>query len=78
VGEYRVFYDVDEPGQVVYVRAVRRKEQGQTTGYSSELSTTQETTVHSAPGDRWTLDGARSLMQASKLRAVQSQGAGCR
>ena len=31
VGEYRVFYDVDESGQVVYVRAVRRKKPGQTT-----------------------------------------------
>ena len=36
---------------------------------------TQETTVHSAAGRP--LDGARSLMQASKLRAVQSQGADC-
>jgi mRNA-degrading endonuclease RelE of RelBE toxin-antitoxin system len=32
VGEYRVFYDVDAEAQVVYVRAVRRKGQGQTTG----------------------------------------------
>jgi mRNA-degrading endonuclease RelE of RelBE toxin-antitoxin system len=31
VGDYRVFYDVDEPDQTVYVRAVRRKEHGQTT-----------------------------------------------
>jgi len=31
VGEYRVFYDVDESGQVVYVRAVRRKPPGETT-----------------------------------------------
>lgn len=31
VGEYRVFYDVDETDQVVYVRAVRRKQPGQTT-----------------------------------------------
>jgi mRNA-degrading endonuclease RelE of RelBE toxin-antitoxin system len=30
-GEFRVFYDVDEPGQIVFVRAVRRKRQGQTT-----------------------------------------------
>ena len=31
VGEYRVFYDVDEAEQKVYVRAVRLKEPGQTT-----------------------------------------------
>jgi mRNA-degrading endonuclease RelE of RelBE toxin-antitoxin system len=31
VGEYRVFYDVDVENQLVYVRAVRRKAQGQTT-----------------------------------------------
>ena len=31
--------------------------------------------MHSAPGDRWTVRATRSLMQASKLRAVQSQGA---
>jgi mRNA-degrading endonuclease RelE of RelBE toxin-antitoxin system len=31
VGEYRVFYDVDEANLVVYVRAVRRKQQGETT-----------------------------------------------
>ena len=31
VGEYRVFYDVDEDQQTVYVRAVRRKGQDQTT-----------------------------------------------
>jgi mRNA-degrading endonuclease RelE of RelBE toxin-antitoxin system len=31
VGEYRVFYDVDESAQTVNVRAIRRKEQGQTT-----------------------------------------------
>ncbi|MEQ8385346.1 type II toxin-antitoxin system RelE family toxin [Coleofasciculus sp. A1-SPW-01] len=31
VGEYRVFYDVDEDGKIVYVRAVRRKSPGQTT-----------------------------------------------
>jgi mRNA-degrading endonuclease RelE of RelBE toxin-antitoxin system len=31
VGEYRVFYDVDEVAQTVYVRAVRRKEPHQTT-----------------------------------------------
>ena len=31
VGEYRVFYDVDEDQQAVYVWAVRRKGQDQTT-----------------------------------------------
>ena len=31
VGDYRVFYDVDEPGQLVYVRTVRVKEPSQTT-----------------------------------------------
>ena len=31
VGEYRVFYDVDEDEKIVYVRAVRRKAPGQTT-----------------------------------------------
>ena len=31
VGEYRVFYDVDSKANKVYVRAVRRKAQGQTT-----------------------------------------------
>src|SRR5712691_1033888 len=31
VGEYRVFYDVDEAAQTVYVRAVRLKEPHQTT-----------------------------------------------
>ena len=31
VGDHRVFYDVDEVNEVVYLRAVRRKEQGQTT-----------------------------------------------
>src|SRR5437879_5854085 len=31
VGEYRVFYDVDEAAQIVYVRAVRLKEAHQTT-----------------------------------------------
>lgn len=31
VGEYRVFYDVDEEDEIVYVRAVRRKQAGQTT-----------------------------------------------
>ena len=30
-GEFRVFYDVDQEGQVVHVRAIRRKDQGQTT-----------------------------------------------
>ena len=30
-GEYRVFYDVDEAGEIVFVRAVGRKDQGQTT-----------------------------------------------
>jgi mRNA-degrading endonuclease RelE of RelBE toxin-antitoxin system len=32
VGSYRVFYDVDETEQTVNVRAVRFKDQGQTTG----------------------------------------------
>jgi mRNA-degrading endonuclease RelE of RelBE toxin-antitoxin system len=31
VGEFRVFYDVDEPALIVVVRAVRRKEPYQTT-----------------------------------------------
>lgn len=31
VGEYRVFYDVDEPGRVVYVRAIRHKPPHKTT-----------------------------------------------
>jgi mRNA-degrading endonuclease RelE of RelBE toxin-antitoxin system len=31
VGDYRVFYDVDEQGRKVYVRAVRLKQPGQTT-----------------------------------------------
>jgi mRNA-degrading endonuclease RelE of RelBE toxin-antitoxin system len=31
VGEFRVFYDVDEPAQIVFIRAVRRKRQDQTT-----------------------------------------------
>lgn len=31
VGDYRVFYDVDDAVLTVHVRAVRRKEQGQTT-----------------------------------------------
>ena len=31
VGEFRVFYDVDEGAQIVYVRAVRRKAPEQTT-----------------------------------------------
>jgi mRNA-degrading endonuclease RelE of RelBE toxin-antitoxin system len=31
VGDYRVFYDVDGANEVVLVRAVRRKQQGQTT-----------------------------------------------
>jgi mRNA-degrading endonuclease RelE of RelBE toxin-antitoxin system len=31
VGDYRVFYDVDERQQIVNVRAVRRKVAGQTT-----------------------------------------------
>lgn len=30
-GEVRVFYDVDEEAQTVNVRAIRRKERGQTT-----------------------------------------------
>jgi mRNA-degrading endonuclease RelE of RelBE toxin-antitoxin system len=32
VGDYRVFYDVNEDERVVYVRAVRRKPRGKTTG----------------------------------------------
>jgi len=32
IGEYRVFYDVNEPGAEVYLRAVRKKPQGKTTG----------------------------------------------
>lgn len=31
VGEFRVFYDVDESAQIVFVRAVRPKRQDQTT-----------------------------------------------
>jgi mRNA-degrading endonuclease RelE of RelBE toxin-antitoxin system len=31
VGDYRVFYDVDEATQIVFVRAVRLKGHGQTT-----------------------------------------------
>ncbi len=31
VGDYRIFYDVEETSPTVYVRAVRRKEPGQTT-----------------------------------------------
>ena len=31
VGEYRVFYDVSDEEQAVYVRAIRRKPAGQTT-----------------------------------------------
>jgi mRNA-degrading endonuclease RelE of RelBE toxin-antitoxin system len=31
VGDYRVFYDVDESTSTVYVRTIRHKEQGQTT-----------------------------------------------
>ncbi len=31
VGDFRVFYDVDELAREVHVRAVRRKKQGQTT-----------------------------------------------
>ena len=31
IGEFRVFYDVDESAQIVFVRAVRRKPQDQTT-----------------------------------------------
>lgn len=30
-GEYRIFYDVDEAEQTVYVRAVRKKTPGKTT-----------------------------------------------
>jgi mRNA-degrading endonuclease RelE of RelBE toxin-antitoxin system len=31
VGDYRIFYDVDEDEKIVYIRAVRYKEPGQTT-----------------------------------------------
>ncbi len=31
VGEFRVFYDVDESSQIVTIRAIRKKRQGQTT-----------------------------------------------
>jgi len=31
VGDYRVFYDVDEANKVVYIRAVRKKPSGKTT-----------------------------------------------
>lgn len=31
LGDYRVFYDVDESSQMVYVRAVRQKKHSQTT-----------------------------------------------
>ena len=31
VGDYRIFYDVDETASVVHVRTIRQKEQGQTT-----------------------------------------------
>jgi mRNA-degrading endonuclease RelE of RelBE toxin-antitoxin system len=31
VGEYRVFYDVDEGEKIVYIRAIRRKTPEQTT-----------------------------------------------
>ncbi|NEP62164.1 MAG: type II toxin-antitoxin system RelE/ParE family toxin [Symploca sp. SIO2G7] len=31
VGEYRVFYDVDEEEKIVYIRAIRHKASGQTT-----------------------------------------------
>jgi hypothetical protein len=31
VGEYRVFYDVDEGEKIVYIRAIRRKKTEQTT-----------------------------------------------
>lgn len=31
IGEYRVFYDVDQEGQKVYVRAIRRKPPRRTT-----------------------------------------------
>ena len=31
VGNYRIFYDVDEDEQIVYIRAVRYKALGQTT-----------------------------------------------
>jgi mRNA-degrading endonuclease RelE of RelBE toxin-antitoxin system len=31
VGDFRIFYDIDEESSVVYVRTIRRKEHGQTT-----------------------------------------------
>ena len=31
VGEYRVFYDVDDAGQEVFIRAIRKKPPGKTT-----------------------------------------------
>jgi mRNA-degrading endonuclease RelE of RelBE toxin-antitoxin system len=31
VGDYRVFYDIDEESATVFVRTIRRKEHGQTT-----------------------------------------------
>ncbi|WP_442946922.1 type II toxin-antitoxin system RelE family toxin [Nostoc sp. CMAA1605] len=31
VGDYRIFYDVDEEDKIVYIRAVRYKAPGQTT-----------------------------------------------
>jgi len=31
VGDYRVFYDVEEEEQVVYIRAIRKKPAGRTT-----------------------------------------------
>lgn len=30
-GDHRVFYDVDEPNRIVYVRAIRKKPPGKTT-----------------------------------------------
>jgi mRNA-degrading endonuclease RelE of RelBE toxin-antitoxin system len=32
IGEFRVFYDVDEESRLVHIRSVRRKESDQTTG----------------------------------------------
>jgi mRNA-degrading endonuclease RelE of RelBE toxin-antitoxin system len=32
LGNYRIFYDVDGASSIVYVRTIRQKEHGQTTG----------------------------------------------
>ena len=58
VGDYRVFYDVDGKAEVVYVRAVRRKLQGQTT------SSVKETTL-----EQFALN-LQQYMDASQLERV--------